>query len=72
MPSSKHILEVRTGELLPPLHAVYIAISIGCPEGSLMFITTLSGIELVVNLNQVMVELDPVHNTLAPVEEEVV
>ena len=37
-----------------------------------MFITTLSGIELVVNLNQVMVELDPVHNTLAPLEEEVV
>jgi hypothetical protein len=37
-----------------------------------MFITTLSGTELVVNLNQVMVELDPAHNTLAPVEEEVV
>ena len=36
-----------------------------------MFITTLSGTELVVKENQVMVEFDPVHNTLAPLEEEV-
>jgi hypothetical protein len=49
-----------------------MAISIGCPEGSVIFITTLSGRELVVNVNQVMGELDPVHKTLAPLEEEVV
>jgi hypothetical protein len=65
------MLELRIGELPPPLHAVYMAISIGCPEGSVIFIWTLSGTELVVNENQVMGESDPVHKTFAPVEEEV-
>ena len=72
LPSSKHILEPVCIGLLP-LQAVYIAISAGCPLGSVILIKTLSGIELVVKENQVIGVLPLlVQSTLDPVADEVV
>ncbi len=71
LPSSKHILEPVCIGLLP-LQAVYIAISAGCPLGSVILIKTLSGTELVVKENQVIGVFPlSVHKTLPPVDDDV-